>query len=132
MDQDERTLAMNERPAAQPAQQILAIRRFQDGAQRIARPLHPGPHRHGKKMKVMVAQHGRHPVTETDCPPQDVQGTRTPVHEIADQPDSIRARIEAKTLEEARQRQKATLNVTDCVRSHGVGSIVAVFPWGKA
>jgi hypothetical protein len=131
MDQDERTLTMNEGPAAQPPQQVLTIGRLEDRPQRIAWPLHPGSYRHRKKMKVVIAQHGRHPITETGCPPQHIQRTGTSIHQIADQPDSIRAGIETKTLEETSQGQEATLDVADYVGSHEAGSILTVFLWSQ-
>jgi hypothetical protein len=132
MDQDERTLTMNQRPAAQPTQQVLAIGRLQNGAERIPWPLRPGSRRYREKMKVVVPQHGRHSVTERDCPPQHVQRTGTPVHQIANQPDSIRPGIEVKTIEETGQGQEAALDVADCVRGHEAGFILTVFSWTEA
>ena len=86
MHEQQVTLHHYQRTAGEPVQELVAIRRFEDGRDRV---LLVRPHMsrgHGQQMQIVVAENGSGRGAEALYLAQDRERIRTAVDEIADEP----------------------------------------------
>ena len=80
---------MDQRPAPQPGEQVVAVRRRQHGLQAVAL-LHLGhPGGAGQEVEIMIAQHGDDPVVPLPRPAQHLERVRTAVDQVAHEPETV-------------------------------------------
>src|SRR4051794_28138386 len=69
-------------------------------------------------MQIMIAKHRDRARTQFFDEAQHGERLRTPVHEIADQPQTVAPGIESNFVEQPSQRRIAALDIADRVRCH--------------
>jgi hypothetical protein len=69
-------------------------------------------------MKIVVAQDRDAAVSKAPGPPEDLQGVRASIDQIADQPEPVVIGSIVDALKEVLERLPATVDVSDCVRGH--------------
>ena len=108
-------LAVEERPAREPVDELLGVRGVQHGLERVALAEPSRSHGAGEQPQVVVAEHHRGAVPEPLGPAQHVERARPAVDEVAHQPGAV-VGAEADALEQAAERLEAALDVADRVR----------------
>ena len=117
---DERPLriVMDYRPITEPVDERFAVRGVEHVVEGVlvAQPSNPVGAR--DQMQVVVAEHDMRPVAEIGDEPQYLQRARTPVDQIAHEPEPIAPGIEAALPEQRSQLRVAALHIPDGVRGH--------------
>ena len=103
---------------AQPVEQIVAIRRVDDFAQRVVLLQALDVVGRGQQVQVMGAQHRGDRVAHGVEEAQRAQRIRTAVDQVADQPQVVPARLEIHALKQAFERLQAALDVADGIQGH--------------
>ena len=108
----------DQRPRRQPGDQLIAVRRLDDGIERVLSMRATMAGRNGEEVKVVITEHRGCGIAQSADFAQHRQRVRAAIHEIADQPQAIRCRREADQVEQLAELGMATLDVADCVVRH--------------
>src|SRR5438105_15449775 len=71
----------------------------------------------------MIAEHGDSRVAQPAQVAQHVRARRSPIHQVAGEPESVATRIELQAFQQTLQRIETALHVADGVNGHG-GQVV--------
>ena len=111
---------MQQRPTPQPVEQVVAIGRRENLAERVlGLELFAGGERGREQMQIVVPEDSDGRGAERLDPTQYVERPRAAIDEIADEPQTIARRIESDAVEQRLEFGGATLDVADGVGGHG-------------
>ncbi len=127
MDHRDAAFGDDERPRGQPADQRVAVRRGENGVERVAamRLAVTGGDR--QQVEVVIAEHRDGGIAERHHFAQYRERSGPAVDEVADEPQPIAARRESDEVEQFAELGVAALDVADRVERHveTVGRVAA-------
>ena len=109
---------MQQRQAAQPVEQFIAIRRREYILQRIVTPTARMARSHRQQVQIVITEHTLRCVAEIFYKTQYLQGLRPAIDQIADKPEPVCGRIKRNALQQRKQLIVAALHVTKGVNRH--------------
>src|SRR5215210_2084572 len=121
-------LPMKQRTAAEPLQEIVAVRRGEELAERVAPLLGRHPPAASQEMQVVIAQHDHDPVLLLDGPAEDAERARTAVHQVSDQPEAVLPPVVLNAAQQTLKCVVTAVNVPDRVRRHARNDLAADTP----
>jgi hypothetical protein len=129
----ERSVVVEQGQGAQPREQLVAIARFENFAERVLRlELLAGTQGRCEQMQIVIAQYRDGGRAEALHQPQHLERTRPAIDEISGDPQAIAHRIEIELREQRLELIAATLDVADGVDSHVGFLISAAAPASRA
>ena len=87
-------------------------------SQRIPGSTGPDPKENTDKMKVVVPQNQLDPILIPFQKPKGLEGCRSPINNITDQPEAVLAGAHATACQESLKLRKAPLNISYGIRGN--------------
>ena len=112
-------LDMQERPGAQPRDELLAVGRVEHILEGVALAGFLDALGHADEVQVVIAQHRHSGGAEVLYEAQAAQRIGAAVHEVADEPEPVAARVEADLFDERLEGREAALEIADRVGRQG-------------
>jgi len=114
----------DQRPRGEPCQQRVAIRRRENGIERVVAMRLAMSRGDRQQVKVVIAKHGDGRVAERHHFAQHGKRIGSAIDEIPDEPQAVVVRREPDEIEQLAEFGVATLDIADCVKRHlNVGEV---------
>ena len=118
MDHEKRSFTMMKRLASQPLEEIGSILGGEYVADRVFRPKGCDAFSHCKEKQIMVSQDEPDGSAKIPDESEGGEGIRAAIDQVSNQPDLVAFRSERNPVEKLLERNKAALDVADCVGGH--------------
>jgi hypothetical protein len=114
----QRAFGQGERLPRKPAEQLVAVARIEDRCKRVVAVGAPMARRDDQQVQIVIAEHRRRRVAQRPHFAQHAERVRSPIDEIAGDPEPVVARREADQRQQLAEFGVAALDVADRVMRH--------------